>query len=282
MIQGYAIYLRTHHKTGKQYGGCVWGAKPNWSPEKACMRRWAQEDREGIRGLFGGFDSTILLTERRGDAPEMSERLYRIRIAVDEEKVVQLIASNRRLNLISPLSLGLDFSGETQRAAGQKSLIAQSRKARAANGRKAAQTHKQNGTGFYSKRHQAAAGKLGGHASAAKRAQLKVGIFAEGVRSRGGITSGNGAVQNQTGIHALGFDRGLGARTAMKRKTGLFGISAKQHSLNSQKAGQTTAAIPGHFARIAPNGGRAASHLRWHIKRGIVSPNCRLCRENLK
>jgi hypothetical protein len=33
----------------------------------------------------------------------------------------------------------------------------------------------------------------------------------------------------------------------------------------------------GHLARITVLGGRAASHIRWHVRRGIINPNCRLC-----
>ena len=57
MIQGYAIYLRTHRETGMQYGGCCWWTKPQQTPEKACHVRWKVEDKAGIRGLFG--DSTL-------------------------------------------------------------------------------------------------------------------------------------------------------------------------------------------------------------------------------
>lgn len=64
MILGYAIYLRTHRATGKQYGGMVWWTKPNQTAEKACMRRWKNQDRHGIHGFFGGFDSQIILRER--------------------------------------------------------------------------------------------------------------------------------------------------------------------------------------------------------------------------
>lgn len=103
MIQGYAIYLRTHRETGKQYAGCVWGTKPNWTAEKACASRWRVEDCKGISGLFGGFDSEIILSERRKDAPEMSDGLYRIRIAVDETKIIDAIPMALRLNLVSPL-----------------------------------------------------------------------------------------------------------------------------------------------------------------------------------
>lgn len=103
MIQGYAIYLRTHRKTGQQYGGMVWWTTPTQTAEKACRIRWQAEDRRGIRCLFGGFDSKIMYTEKRTNAPVMSEGLYRIRIAVDEQKIVDTILPALRLNRVDPL-----------------------------------------------------------------------------------------------------------------------------------------------------------------------------------
>jgi hypothetical protein len=120
MIQGYAIYLRTHRKTGKQYGGMCWWTKPTQTPEKACTRRWRAEDTTGIRGLFGGFDSKIVLAEQRSKAPACSDGFYRIRIAVDEDRTIQAIPARRRLNLLSPfvhLSLGF-FHEEVARIGG--------------------------------------------------------------------------------------------------------------------------------------------------------------------
>lgn len=104
MIQGYAIYLRTHRATGKQYGGLVWWTKPNGSAEKSCTRRWKTEDRDGIRTLFGGFDSKIILSEKRETSPPMSEGMYRIRMLVDEDTAVTGIPKERRLNLMLPLA----------------------------------------------------------------------------------------------------------------------------------------------------------------------------------
>jgi hypothetical protein len=121
MIQGYAIYLRTHRETGQQYVGCVWGSKVNWVAEKACVKRWKYEDWLGIAGLFGGFDSTIVLTEKRVDAPAMSEGLYHIRIAVDEARVMEAIPTVLCLNKISPLlQLKPNWLNEEIRKLGQQ------------------------------------------------------------------------------------------------------------------------------------------------------------------
>src|SRR5258708_28898728 len=126
MIQGYAIYLRTHRETGRQYGGCVWWTNSNGTAEKSCARRWKIEDRIGIRGLFGGFDSKMILTEVRSDAPEMSEGLYRIRIASDEQTTIDRIAADRRLNLINPLGVfgGLELREEFCRLGGRNAAQA--------------------------------------------------------------------------------------------------------------------------------------------------------------
>jgi len=102
MIQGYAIYLRTHRETGKQYAGAVWGSNLSWVAESACARRWRYEDRKGIRGLHA-FDSVIVYQERRADAPPCSDGMYHIRIAVDEAAAIDAIPPHQQLNHVSPL-----------------------------------------------------------------------------------------------------------------------------------------------------------------------------------
>jgi hypothetical protein len=119
MIQGYAIYLRTHRETGKQYGGCVWWSDSAQTAEKACARRWKREDREGIAGLFGGFDSRIVLIEKREDTSKCSDGLYRIRIAVDEQKTIDTILPERRLNVADPLK-GMGLIPDTCVVGGQR------------------------------------------------------------------------------------------------------------------------------------------------------------------
>jgi hypothetical protein len=37
----------------------------------------------------------------------------------------------------------------------------------------------------------------------------------------------------------------------------------------------------GLLKRIGPLGGKMATHRRWHVKRGIVNPNCNLCAEGV-
>ena len=145
MIQGYAIYLRTHRTTGKQYAGAVWGSKSTWTPEKAAAIRWRQEDKAGIRGVFGGFDSEVILSEKRSDAPECSEMLYRIRIAVDEDRIIMRIPQAVRLNLISPL-VHLD-----PRFASEEMCRAGGRVSGAANGRKRAQQLRETDPGYYAR-----------------------------------------------------------------------------------------------------------------------------------
>ncbi len=209
MIQGYAIYLRTHLATGKQYAGCVWGTKGNWTAEKACMRRWRQEDRAGIRGLFGGFDSKIILSEKRSAAPQCSEGLYRIRIAVDENHVVNSIPITLRLNVAAPLSqLDVGFFNEEYHRIGGR---AAGREVKQRAGRCAAKTHKLNGTGFYSSAEDVMTMRSqNGTVQGRRNAEDKIGVCGRSPEqmvidarkggSIGGLVSGANHRKNRTGI----------------------------------------------------------------------------------
>lgn len=278
MIQGYAIYLRTHRETGKQYGGCVWGTKPNWTAEKACARRWRIEDKLGICGIFGGFESKIILFENRSNAPDMSDGLYRIRILADESAVVADIPSHLRLNKVSPLMqitngmlresiLGLGGRRTHELHPGQaeemgrkqgrihaenktgvcgRSLekmradwLLQPREVRVQNGRRNATSGRL--ASYRTSEHQSAAGKNGGTKSAPVRRAAGTGIFDSKVRLKGAKASGMQAKEKQTGIFAPGFDRSQGGRTVVEKRLGIFGRTPEQHRQDSQKAGRASA-----------------------------------------
>lgn len=74
---------------------------------------------------------------------------------------------------------------------------ARSKEQMSVDGKKAAQTHKLNNSGLYNKEFQAK--------TLATQKLLGVGIYNMSLehRSRGGITSGNAAKENKTGIHAF-------------------------------------------------------------------------------
>jgi hypothetical protein len=120
----------------------------------------------------------------------------------------------------------------------------------------------------------------------------------------GGVISGNNAVKNKTGIHAPGFDKSLGGRTdspakLIARRANLRASRTKEHQI---KAG-IAAGIKnvesgwiselgkiwgrknvesGRLARIAKLGASIGAstrnHNQYHVKRGIVSPTCKLCK----
>jgi hypothetical protein len=81
---------------------------------------------------------------------------------------------------------------------------------------------------------------------------------------KGGRTQGRKNKENGTGICAPG----------MSAKGGLKGgrIAGRKCKENS-----TGAFAPGMQAKGGIKGARTANHLRWHVKRGIVNPNCSLC-----
>jgi hypothetical protein len=302
MIQGYAIYLRTHRETGKQYAGAVWGSGSSWSPEKAATIRWKAEDRKGIRKLFGGFESKILLSERRDDAPTCSETLYRIRIAVDEDRAIMQIPSGLRLNIVSPLihCHPLFANEETARANG--------RRMGAINGPKSNITNKKNGTGIYglTQAQKIERGRKAGQTNlksgfiqklgqdSAKSGHIqRIGALArtpEHQRAAGLANVASGHIYRVNA--ALTFeDRsrsgklGGTAAVASKRAKGIPIFPVEAQRKNGLQQGPVTGnrmvrEKRGVFAQtpeqlqIAQILGR---HVRWHISRGIVNPDCTLC-----
>jgi hypothetical protein len=249
MIHGYAIYLRTHQLTGKQYGGCVWWTKRDWTAEKSCLRRWRREDRDGIRGLFGGFSSEIVLTKNRRDIPICSEGMYHIRIAVDEAAVIDAIPPAFRLNKTSPL-LQLNSASTSEEIV-----------------RFANEIQRENNLGIYGITFEQK------QAIGRKNYTNKVGLFNiaaeewEKIHRAGGSKSGRKHKENGTGIFAPE------ARVKM-----MAGVRRwhEQHPeldrLRGQKAGRQRVES-GHLARIS----RFAAHMRWHTSRGISKPTCRFC-----
>ena len=248
MIQGYAIYLRTHRETGQQYGGAVWWSNPNQTPEKAVRVRWRREDHDGIRGLFGGFDSKIILAERRADVFECSDGAYHIRIAVDEHRVIESIPLAQRLNLFSPLvQLCAGFRDEAlTRMAGRAGFQAQSRTVRVAAGQKA----RDMSLGIFAPNFdRSASGIKGGSIGGRSKSPAKMTAALRNLPSREiKRASGIKAKESRTGIFAQGFDKGSGGRIGGRKNV-----------------------ESGHLARI--------NHLQWHVKRNICSSKCKLCLE---
>lgn len=216
MIQGYAIYLRTHRKTGKQYGGMTWWTKPTQTAQRACRIRWQAEDRNGIRGLFGGFDSQIILSERRCDIPLCSDGLYRIRIAVDESAVVESIPVDVRLNKISPL-LQLHGLALNEALLGVGGRIG---------GRTQGRLNVENGHLLRLRPLQVAAGK--------KHQENKTGIFAPNFdRQKASQLGGVRAKELGAGIHAQTYDDHvrigrINGRKHKEKGTGIFAPGMQQ------------------------------------------------------
>lgn len=204
MIQGYAIYLRTHRETGQQYAGAVWGSKEHWLAKKACLRRWKEEDKAGLAGVFGDFDSEIILVERRADAPAMSDGLYHIRIAVDEAKAIEEIPTLLCLNRVSPLlqlnskwlneeihAIGRQKAGRHNASSGHMKRISalgrtpeHQRMAGLAN---VANGHLEKLNAATSQKERSRRGKLGGPASVAAKRAKGIPIFPVGLQRANGI-----------------------------------------------------------------------------------------------
>jgi hypothetical protein len=77
---------------------------------------------------------------------------------------------------------------------------------------------------------------------------------------KGGRKGGRKNKENSAGIFAPGMQAKGGRTQGRKNKENSTGIFA-----------------PG----VSAKGGRIANHLRWHTKRGIVNPNCKLCQASL-
>jgi hypothetical protein len=125
----------------------------------------------------------------------------------------------------------------------------------------------------------------------------------------GGLVSGNNAVRNKTGIHAVGFDRSYVGRIKTPAKTAARFANLEKARLaltpemkrelglrigrrNSKsgwikglgKAQGRKNVDSGHLARIshlgASLGATTRNHNQYHVLRGVVSTNCMLCKEN--
>jgi hypothetical protein len=131
-------------------------------------------------------------------------------------------------------------------------------------------------------------------------------------RLRGARVSGKRAFERGTGIFAPGYlQKGIGGRKMVAKKIGMFApenlgmggriagpktnemhIGIFAPDFDKRAPGRIGGPIGGRKAKelglgifapgMAAAGGRIASrinnHERWHIKRGIVNPNCELCR----
>jgi general stress protein YciG len=106
---------------------------------------------------------------------------------------------------------------------------------------------------------------------AGRKGGRKGGLIGGPIAGRMNVESGHIAALNSNSEHQ--------ARAG--RKGGVIG-------------GRVTAAIPGHFSKAGCKGGRIsgrsniekvrhlANHGRWHVRRGIKSLTCKLCRQSLK
>ena len=79
MVEGHAIYRRRNPETDEQYAGKVWWTNKRQTPEKAVACRQKRHEKNGM----AGWACEIVSTEKREDAPPMSDGLYHIRIAVN-------------------------------------------------------------------------------------------------------------------------------------------------------------------------------------------------------
>ena len=148
MVEGHAIYVRSNPETGVQYAGKVWWTNKSQTPEKAVARRQKDHEKNGM----AGWEYEIVSTEKREDAPSMSDGLYHIRIAVNEYAEYNKIPPEKRRNKQSPL-LQLDrvsSSEDLARIGGRN----QPREAKVAGGR--------NGSRNQPREAKAAAGRIGG------------------------------------------------------------------------------------------------------------------------
>lgn len=97
---------------------------------------------------------------------------------------------------------------------------------------------------------------------------------------------GRKSVENSTGMFAPGYDKGTGGRIGgrisgrMNVKSGhLASLRTREHQSAAARRRielYGSPATPESRARA----GRITSHLRWHAKRGIVNPNCELCKRS--
>lgn len=208
----------------------VFWTKPELTAIFCARRRWQEEDKKGIRGTHGGFDSKIVLSETRDECSECSEGLYRIRILVDESKVVDAIPVSLRLNLISPMmqcNVGLlkesTLGSGGRTGAGARSTVARKiglhdPKHRGKGGR----TARKNGTGIFAPGAASRAGTI----SADRRRGTKIGIFSLSPPERQKVCSAGGLIGGRI-ARETGQARALGLKHK-QNSTGIFGLSSAQ------------------------------------------------------
>ena len=110
---------------------------------------------------------------------------------------------------------------------------------------------------------------------------------------KAGKAAGKKSVEDKTGIHHPNFDK-----VTAGRKGGIRNVESGHLQRISSAGGKVSGAIQGqknkesgHMAAIGRSvpyevrrinsmkGGPIGMHIRWHINRGIVSPDCKLCKE---
>ena len=264
MIQGYAIYLRTHRKTGKQYGGCVWWTKATQTVEAACRNRWTAENRIGIGGLFGGFNSQIILSEKRNTVPNISDGLYRIRIAVDEAKIVEAIPEKLRLNRISPLAqLQLGLIREVTLGLGGRTTHARHPELAKLAGQRNGRKNAENKIGFCGRTSE----------------QMKVDGRKGGLI--GGPIAGRNHFQNRTGFfgwsaeqkkeHQIKAGRIAGAKSK-QTKTGVHGLTQEQRHAAGQKSLMQRKGVHSRTPQQMTHDGRKGAKIVKEQRLGFLAP----------
>lgn len=122
--------------------------------------------------------------------------------------------------------------------------------------------------------------------------KLKVAFLAH--QSKAGKRGGEWAVLNNAGIHSLDYDG-----TEVSRRNGQRNVESGHLRSISSKGGKVSGAIQGQknkesgfMSRVGKSisgedrqrrcskGGVNWSHERWHIRRNVISPTCKLCKEN--
>ena len=246
MIQGYAIYERTLRDMdcGPIYVGSVRSSKPNFDVQKACERRWKQEDRKGICGHKGNFDSRIIYSELRSDAPEMSEKQYRIRVAVDEHHAWENVPEEIRLNKIDPLI--------------QSNLLVLNEEILRLAGRIGGLKNKENRVGFFAMTPEQKSAVSRNNGRKTFKALNANPEFAKAHSERMRARYSN-----------LEFAKAHSERMKVRRADPEF---IKRH-LESLKVFNADPVIAKAFLERT----KVFNHTRWHVNRGIIKEDCELC-----
>jgi hypothetical protein len=254
MIRGYGIYIGMNVQTGMMYAGSVHSSKANWTPEKGLTQRIRAHEKDGKVT----FAWRLVHSENREVAglSHISEKYYKIRIAVDEDRVIQNIPIDRRLNKISPL-IQIDtwaMNEEMQRLGGRIG-------GRTTGGRKRGSPKaRERGRklGLIQGRKNAESGLLTRIATkeSCGRGGRIVGTIYGPITGRKNKESGQIAALGRTG---------MGGRKAKEMGVGVHapGVAANGGRSTSRE----------HKCKIGPIG----LHNRWHVARGIINPKCSLC-----